>query len=508
MYGPKNAAHVERFLGDLLGRREPQFKTAIAASLSRMLSEASISTQGSIEGIRRVAHILATVVRTGVPAILDELIDGNSTLSDTATIYDCILPPFLLSAKLDEVPLPSAARSWLQTKVDLFDTFHILLDHSLASERHLESGIALLFELTSSVDVKEISPFVHFPLIADYQLQFDLAKRLQSLNATRDDPRLEVLIVTIANFMPADPKELGPLSLLLLDEPITDDLASDGATSGLKGKGRAAPVDEGVEEAVTQILSILPYQGTDFLRKCLAHPRFSGSDRTETLVSALLEGNLPAELMMKETSGPPAVEPPNTGEGKGEEREYEYTKDRRNVFDDQPFDISALRIGKKRWVKFGNWFSIDIGLTMTDFRGGADSMLQDKSWMIDMKAEIMRRAQEPSDDEEEEAEYDAYGEKIVRKKRLVPFEDDVWDGLDDGLTKVSVAGDGEVTDESDGQEDTVGTPPDRTVPLFTTITSRHSKLTRSRHSSSRRISGIQSCSLVMPQPDDLRSAPN
>jgi len=215
VYGPKNAAHVKHFLGDLLGRREPQFKTAIAASLSRMLSEASSSTQGSIDGVRRVAHILATVVRTGVPAILDELIDGNSTLSDTATIYDRSLPPFLLSAKLDEVPLPNAARSWLQTKVDLFDTFHILLDHSIASESHLESGIALLFDLTSSVDVKEIS-FVHFPLIADYQLQFDLARCLQSLNATRDDPRLEVPIVTIANFVPADPKESGPRSLLLL----------------------------------------------------------------------------------------------------------------------------------------------------------------------------------------------------------------------------------------------------------------------------------------------------
>ena len=55
---------------------------------------------------------------------------------------------------------------------------------------------------------------------------------------------------------------------------------------------------------------------------------------------------------MEETSGPSAVEPLSTGEVKEGEREYEYTKDRRNVFDDQPFDISALRIGKKRWVIF------------------------------------------------------------------------------------------------------------------------------------------------------------
>ena len=109
-------------------------------------------------------------------------------------------------------------------------------------------------------------------------------------------------------------------------------------------------------------------------------------------------------------------------------------------------------------------------------------MVQDKSWMIDMKAEIMRRAQEPSDDEEEEDEYDAYGEKIVRKKRLVSFEDDAWDGLDEGLTSVKVAGDGEALDESDGQEDTVSTPSDGTMSSLRMATSRHSKPIRFRQS--------------------------
>ena len=111
-------------------------------------------------------------------------------------------------------------------------------------------------------------------------------------------------------------------------------------------------------------------------------------------------------------------------------------------------------------ARSGEWYSRNvITQVRADYgvsRDDADLMIQDKSWMIDMKAEIMRRAQEPSDDEEEEAEYDAYGEKIVRKKRLEPFEDDAWDGLDEGLTSVRVAGDGEADEESDGQEDTVG----------------------------------------------------
>ncbi len=351
VYGPKNATLVKRFLSDLLGRREPQFKTAIATSLSRMLSELNGSTRNTIEGVRRVAHILATMVRTEVLAILDELIDGKPTITDMTTIYDHTLPPLLLNAELDDVPLSSGARSWLQTKVDLLDSFHTLVDHLLASERHLESGITLLFDLTSSVDGTENSPFIHSPLIADYQHQFDLAQRLKSLNATHDDPRLEVLIVIIANLAPADPNELGPLSLLLGTQEISN-IASYGATGSRKGKGRAAPVDEGVEETITQILSILPDQDPDFLRKCLAHSTYTGSGRMEKLMAALLEGNVPAELVMDEVGGSSANEPLllplSTGDGKEKEKEYKYTKGRQNIFDDQPFDVSALRVGKKR----------------------------------------------------------------------------------------------------------------------------------------------------------------
>jgi activating signal cointegrator complex subunit 2 len=350
VYGPKNAARVKRFLSDLLGRREPQFKAAIATSLSRMLSEISSSARNSIEGIRRVAHILATVVRTGVPTILESM-SGNSTLNDIAITYDRILPPFISTSKLDEVPLSSGAKSWLQTKVDLLDSFHILFDHLLTSETHLKSSITLLSDLTKSVDVTGKSRFVDFPLIADYQHQFDLGKRLQSLNASHDDPSLDVLVVAVANLGPANPDAFGPLSVLL-KKPTTDDRASDGTTYDQKGKGKACPTGEGVEEVVTQILEMLPDQDADFLRRCLTHPRFTGSDRQEKLVSALLEENLPAELMMEEISSPAANEPPlplpSTGKGKENEKKYHYTKDRQNVFDDQPFDISALRIGKKR----------------------------------------------------------------------------------------------------------------------------------------------------------------
>ena len=145
-----------------------------------------------------------------------------------------------------------------------------------------------------------------------------------------------------------------------------------------------------------------------------------------------------------------------------------------------------------------NWTRADYDVSSDD----ADLVMQDKSWMIEMKAEILRRAQEPSDDEEEEAEYDAFGEKIVRKKRLEPFDDDDWDGLDDGLTSVRVAG---ADDESDDQEDTVGTPSGGIYIAHGGI-SRHCKPIRSRQSSNSRTSRIPSCLTVMQQQGDLRNA--
>ena len=74
-------------------------------------------------------------------------------------------------------------------------------------------------------------------------------------------------------------------------------------------------------------------------------------------------------------------------------------------------------------------------------------MIQDRTWIQDMKAEIMRRAEATSDDEEEEAERRRGGRKT-------PYEyddDDQFDDLDDSVGNISVAGDGEDSDESNDE---------------------------------------------------------
>lgn len=65
----------------------------------------------------------------------------------------------------------------------------------------------------------------------------------------------------------------------------------------------------------------------------------------------------------------------------------------------------------------------------------------DKSFIEQVKADILRRAAELSDSEEEEVEIDEYGKKV----RIAAFAEE-----DDGLdNNVRVAGDGEATSDDE-----------------------------------------------------------
>lgn len=75
------------------------------------------------------------------------------------------------------------------------------------------------------------------------------------------------------------------------------------------------------------------------------------------------------------------------------------------------------------------------------YRNDADDLMQDKTWLQEMKAEIMRRA-EASSDEEEDVRYRR------EARRTIPLDDDFED-FDDSVGDVSVAGDGEVSSSDD-----------------------------------------------------------
>jgi hypothetical protein len=71
-----------------------------------------------------------------------------------------------------------------------------------------------------------------------------------------------------------------------------------------------------------------------------------------------------------------------------------------------------------------------------------------------MKAEILRRAEANSDEDEEGGDQRGRYPSTYRPKN-VPFEEDEddLDGLDESIGDVSVAGDGEGSEESDGEDE-------------------------------------------------------
>ncbi|KAG8833609.1 hypothetical protein FRC18_003373 [Serendipita sp. 400] len=99
---------------------------------------------------------------------------------------------------------------------------------------------------------------------------------------------------------------------------------------------------------------------------------------------------------------------------------------RRNIFDGQTIDLSSLRLGKKQ--------------------SDVDDLLQDKTWLQEMKADILRRAEAASEDEDEGPS------RLRRTKRDIVYVDDEFEDLD-GLTEnVSVIGDGETSDGNGDDE--------------------------------------------------------
>src|SRR5882672_4463907 len=91
--------------------------------------------------------------------------------------------------------------------------------------------------------------------------------------------------------------------------------------------------------AVSQVLDIFPTHTPQHIRRCLEHPTFSSDP--EKLISSLLEGTLPLELIDEVNVVSKSV---------SQIEEFEFIKNRHNTWDDDIMDFSRLRVGKIRFV--------------------------------------------------------------------------------------------------------------------------------------------------------------
>ncbi|KAM0747472.1 hypothetical protein T439DRAFT_383117 [Meredithblackwellia eburnea MCA 4105] len=156
-----------------------------------------------------------------------------------------------------------------------------------------------------------------------------------------------------------------------------------------KGKGKAKEDDPALPDddlAVSKILDILPHLSPVYISRALKHDRFKGN--TESLISALLEDDLPPELrdLSEDTDRAlPSPPPPPPAPPAAVPTPRPTKSVRANVFDDIRLDPSKLRRGK--------------------MQDNAEALLSDHSFLTeDIKAAIITRAEAESSDEEGDEE--------------------------------------------------------------------------------------------------------
>ncbi|KAF7986308.1 hypothetical protein HWV62_35266 [Athelia sp. TMB] len=340
-------------------------------------------------------------------------------------------------------------RVWIETKVALMDSFHVLLSAMLADlvahgedatglgsavERIFGVIFALLDLPTSSAIPSDTgTPFLDRPLLADYQHAYNLTHTLaQTLSQQAErDARIELLEASLSSA--SSPKGPGALKILLRSSGAPHGIDLRGPNhhkiqpeSKDKGKGKAIAAlkaeDPELETNTAQILSILPDTDPRTVRALL---RRNGAN-VESVMGRLLEGSeLPEDLILSDD------EPEETVVGPLIDNDFVYTKGRRNVFDDEVIDVSTVQMGKKAQDE--------------------QTVLKDRTFIEQMKADILRRAELMSDSEDEEAEEGA-GAGMKEKGKTAAYEEE----LDE--TPGRVHGDGEDSagdEESSDEEDRV-----------------------------------------------------
>ena len=357
--------------------------SALPAFTSVLLSHTTIG----LHGLRKTAHAILCLLRVAPAELLRAFAQSNDFMLALAQAYDAGLGAASTSYGRLHLPVASAPQQrdlddwevlFLQTKADLLDAFHILLTALLnaanpsETERALDA-ISALHALPApqrrSDDPTRPTAFLNRSLLADYQHAYDLSatlpRALAHSIAAGDDARLEWLSDALRQLdadldgegsgpsaagRPARRRDPGAFRLLL------------GSAIGDPGHVGAAPTSEGaaptpsrtaeaatasgsrvVDLRVEEVRAILPDYEPEYIEALLQRTEYGSVER---VVEALLEGTAPPPEAIQRQQQQQATSKAQRYPARDE---FEYTRERRNVFDGEEMDVSKLRIGKKRF---------------------------------------------------------------------------------------------------------------------------------------------------------------
>ena len=461
--------------------------SALPAFTSVLLSH----TTTGLHGLRKIAHAVLCLLRVSPAELLRAFAHSKDFTLALAQAYDAglgaasssygrLYPPVAVAgASAPQRDLDDWEVLFLQTKADLLDAFHILLtallnalvalppaDPSLPAETERAfDTISALHALPAPPrrpdDPTLPTPFLNRSLLADYQHAYELSAALPRAlthGVAADDARLEWLS-TVLRELDADldgggsgPSAAGPARQrdpgafrLLLGSGVGDPShvgaapTGEGATAA-PSRGAEAATASGsrvVDPRVEEVRAILPDYEPEYVEALLQRTEYGSVER---VVEALLEGTAPPPEAIRQQQRKQATSKAQNSPARDE---FEYTRDRRNVFDGEEMDASKLRIGKKRF--FFLIYLLYYNL-LNDSSDDAMTMLRDRSFVEQMKTDILRRVEAPSDSEDEEM--NIFGVAGKSKTREVAFDDELED-----VGSVRVAGDGEESSVNEDEDE-------------------------------------------------------
>lgn len=490
VYGSTNPTRFRKLFSTAFSHNraslESQVKDVAVCAFTTLFSNAN--AQG-LYGLRKTTHIVLSFLRPA-PAELTRLFAQDKYfMTALARAYDHALGAIVQSygglnlRSASDTPLDDWERLFLETKAALVDSFHVLIRALLADVaaqpgRSADAAFEVVFGLLDVPPFRPggTTPFLDRPLVADYQHAYDLSRTLQEALKSLEDPRGEALESALrALDVPLGEGSTSPgaLKLLLVSSGVQPGIdargrgpsASASYSANSKGKGRATSADvtepnPALDAAVAQVLDVLPDLPAPYVRFLLESESYPYRGDAERLLGALLEGTAPSQ---EEVDGAIRTAGPTSSLAQASPQDgFVYTRERRNVFDGQKIDMTSVRVGKKRYaLSIAHATSVDL-LTCGVSRDDAETLLQDRSFAQEMKAEILRRAEEAAlADEDEDEDLDGYGAAGAQSKakgRDVAFEGELDDAAEGAGVKVRDGDESELdgsegASASDGDDD-------------------------------------------------------
>ncbi|KAJ8094617.1 hypothetical protein AAF712_016724 [Marasmius tenuissimus] len=441
VYASNNAYKVKQVFEAALKKGSPameEVKSQLVPAFITLLS--SGHTGLGLYGLRKTAHVLKSFLYSSPPEVV-KLFTLSST-SDfalaLARAYDHGLASIARSYggfSVESLSRPNgSADDWhyiyLATKVDLIDSFHILMTALLStSSGDTEKAFSVTFALlelpssSAAPSPSEGTPFLNTSLLSDYQHSYNLLGSLQSLS-TSEDPRLDILSPSLSSFDASiSEKGAGALKLIIRSSGVPPGVdnrgkgrSSQATTSSANAKGKAKsdlpPEDPEIDIKITGVLDILPDHPPSYIRALLS--RYDGD--SEKVIGALLEGTAPSQAVLESEDSAPRTKPPDDIE--------EYVKSRRNVFENEDMDLTKVTFGKQK----------------NDTPSASFLSPADNAELALLKADILRRVEEFSDSEGEE-------------ETAAPVASAAFDDESEGLLNASIKVSGDGEEDGSGSED-------------------------------------------------------